>query len=309
MDSNSESIIALVEKLVGRSNRLRNEEYAFHCPFCNHHKKKLQINLNSFRWHCWICNIGGYNLKQLFKKLKATKEQFKELFDLVGDASSYRQDYSSTETIEKVSLPKEYIPLWEKQSSPDYKRAMLYLKQRNIDLFDIIKYGIGYCEDGAYSGRIIVPSYDLDGNLNYFVGRSFYETKLKYKNPPVSKNIIGFELFINWNEPIILVEGVFDAIAIKRNAIPLFGKTIPNNLMRKIILNKVKEIYLCLDKDALKDALVISETLMNTGIRVGMVDLPDGADPSSIGFEDIHSALNNTDELTLSNLMRYKLWQ
>ena len=68
MNNDSNSIIALVEKLIGRSNRLRNEEYAFHCTFCNHHKKKLQINLNSFRWHCWICNTGGHNLKQLFKK-------------------------------------------------------------------------------------------------------------------------------------------------------------------------------------------------------------------------------------------------
>lgn len=308
MNSSSNSIIALVEKLLGKSNRLRNEEYAFHCTFCNHHKKKLQINLTSFRWHCWICNTGGHNLKQLFKKLKATREQFKELFALLGEYKpSNPEELKKYEQV--VSLPKEYLPLWEKRNTPDYKRVMLYLTQRNIDLYDIIKYGIGYCEDGPYSGRIIVPSYDIDGKLNYFVGRSFYETKLKYKNPPISKNIIGFDLFINWNEPIILVEGVFDAIAIKRNVIPLFGKTIPDNLMRKIIQNKVKEIYLCLDKDALKDALILSETLMNSGIRVGMVDLPIDSDPSSIGFEGIHSILNDTNELTLSNLMRYKLWQ
>ena len=308
MNSDSNSIIALVEKLLGKSNRLRNEEYAFHCTFCNHHKKKLQINLNSFRWHCWICNTGGHNLKQLFKKLKATKEQFKELYALLGEYKPTSVE-ESKKYEQIVSLPKEYIPLWERRTSPDYKKAMLYLSQRNIDLYDIIKYGIGYCEDGSYSGRIIIPSHDIDGKLNYFVGRSFYETKLKYKNPPISKNIIGFDLFINWNEPIILVEGVFDAIAIKRNVIPLFGKTIPDNLMRKIIQNKVKEIYLCLDKDALKDALIISETLMNSGIRVGMVDLPTDSDPSSIGFEGIHSMLNDTDELTLSNLMRYKLWK
>lgn len=308
MSSDSNSIIALVEKLLGKSNRLRNEEYAFHCTFCNHHKKKLQINLTSFRWHCWICNTGGHNLKQLFKKLKATREQFKELFALIGEYNPTNpEELKKYEQV--VSLPKEYLPLWERRTTPDYKKAMLYLTQRHIDLYDIIKHGIGYCEDGPYSGRIIIPSYDVDGKLNYFVGRSFYETKLKYKNPPISKNIIGFDLFINWNEPIILVEGVFDAITIKRNVIPLFGKTIPDNLMRKIIQNKVKEIYLCLDKDALKDALILSETLMNSGIRVGMVDLPVDSDPSSIGFEGIHSILNDTNELTLSNLMRYKLWQ
>ena len=301
-------LITLLEKVLMKSYQMKNGEHAFHCPFCNHHKKKLQINLNSFRWHCWICNTGGYNLKQLFKKLKATREQFEELFELLGEYTPVKSD-DSTKYQQTISLPKEYIPLWEKQNSPDYKRAILYLKHRNIDLFDIIKYGIGYCEDGAYSSRIIIPSYDRDGSLNYFVGRDIYDSKLKYKNPPVSKDIIGFELFVNWDEPIILVEGVFDAIAIKRNAIPLFGKTIPNNLMRKIILNKVKEIYLCLDKDALKDALIISEHLMNSGIRVGMVDLPNDSDPSSLGFEKIHSMLEDTDELTLSNLMRYRLWQ
>ena len=308
MNNDSVSIIALVEKLLGRSNRLRNQEYAFHCTFCNHHKKKLQINLKSLRWHCWVCGTGGHNLKQLFKKLKATREQFKELFNLLGEYTPIKSD-DSTKFQQTVSLPKEYIPLWERQSTPDYRQAMSYLMKRGISILDIIKYGMGYCEDGLYSGRIIIPSYDKEGNLNYFVGRSFYDTKLKYKNPAVSKDIVGFELFINWNEPIVLVEGVFDAIAIKRNAIPLFGKTIPDNLMRKIIQKKVKEIYLCLDKDALKDALSISKTLMDSGIRVGMVDLPNDSDPSSLGFERIHSMLEDTDELTLSNLMRYRLWQ
>ena len=125
MNNNSASIIALIEKLMGRSNRLRNEEYAFHCTFCNHHKKKLQVNLNSFRWHCWVCGTGGHNLKQLFKKLKATREQFKELFDLLGEYTPIKTDGSTT-IKQTISLPKEYIPLWEKQTSPDYKRAMLY---------------------------------------------------------------------------------------------------------------------------------------------------------------------------------------
>ena len=58
------------------------------------------------------------------------------------------------------------------------------------------------------------------------------------KNPQVSKDIVGFELHINWNYPVCLVEGAFDAIAIKRNAIPLFGKTIPDQLKHRIIENK-----------------------------------------------------------------------
>ena len=230
---NKNSIIVLIEKLLGRSNRLRNEEYAFYCTFCNHHKKKLQVNLKTQKWHCWICNTGGHNLIQLFKKLKATKEQFQELYDS-GYSKTTKFVSEEDTTKEVVKLPSQYIPLWEKQNTPEYKRAMLYLQNRGITIFDILKYSIGYCESGLYSNRIIIPSYDDNAQLNYFVGRSFYDTTMKYKNPFVSKDVIGFDLFINWSEPIILCEGVFDAITVKRNAIPLFGKTIPKKLERKL---------------------------------------------------------------------------
>ena len=86
-----------------------------------------------------------------------------------------------------------------------------------------------------YQNRIIIPSYDSDGQLNYFVGRDFYKSNMKYKNPPIPKDIIGFDLYVDWDEPIILCEGVFDAMAIKNNSIPLFGKTILPKLYSKIV--------------------------------------------------------------------------
>ena len=57
---------------------------------------------------------------------------------------------------------------------------------------------------------------------------------------------------INWNVPIVLCEGAFDAISIKRNAIPLFGKNISKKLMQKLVTSEVKKVYLALDKDAIK---------------------------------------------------------
>ena len=308
MTKQHNQILRLVERLLNRSTQLRNNEHAYHCPFCNHHKKKLQINFNTFRWHCWICNTGGHNLKQLFKKLKATREQFQELFELLGDMISVRHDYSTDKVQEKISLPKEFIPLHQVQKTPDYKRSIMYLKQRGITKEDILKYGVGYCEEGAYSSRIIIPSYNSVGDLNYFVGRDIYDSKLKYKNPPVSKDVIGFELFVNWDEPLVLVEGVFDAIAIRRNAIPLFGKTIPKSLERKIIENNVKDIYISLDNDALDDALKICERFMKQGRNVYMIDIEDGKDPSSIGFEKFHNKLIDTNELDFSTMMKYRLF-
>jgi hypothetical protein len=275
-------------------------------PFISHHKQKLQINIKTQKWHCWVSNIGGHNLFQLFSKVGASQNEFDELRTILGDSS-----YSSTlarpiSKKETVRLPKEFEPLWNGGDSIVKRHALNYLYKRKIDDSDILKYNIGYCDDGAYRNRIIVPSYDSDGVLNYFIGRHFYGGKFKYKNPPISKDVVGFELFINWDEPIILCEGVFDAIAFKRNAIPLFGKTVTKRLQKKIIERKVKTIYLALDNDAFKDAIKITDNFINSGINVKMMRFKE-EDPSDIGFKDLLTLIEKTDKTKFSDLMKMKL--
>ena len=176
-------------------------------------------------------------------------------------------------------------------------------------MHDIIRYNIGYCGDGLYSNRINIPSYNENGELNYFIGRDIYNGGMKYKNPPVSKDVIGFDLFINWDEPIVLCEGVFDAIAIKRNAIPLFGKTIPKSLMKKIYEKKVKKIYILLDDDAVNDSIRITDSLMRNGISVYYVKLTD-KDPSDMGFESVTNLIKGVGKTTFSDFIRMKTkWQ
>ena len=121
---------------------------------------------------------------------------------------------------------------------------------------------------------IIIPSYDKDGTLNYFTGRSFEQDPfIKYRNPECSRDIIPFELFINWDSPLVLCEGPFDAMAIKRNAIPLLGKNIQSNLLKRIVQSTVKKIYIALDTDAIKQALKHCEYLLNQGKEVYLVEL------------------------------------
>jgi DNA primase len=179
---------------------------------------------------------------------------------------------------------------------------------RGLRVEDIVKYNIGYCEDGEYGDKIIIPSYDEKGKLNFFVGRSFYETKFKHKNPRVSKDIVGFDLLVNWDTPIVLCEGAFDAIAIRRNAIPLFGKSIQTELEKKIIGNSVKKLYICLDSDALKNALGLAEKFMSYGIQTHLVDLGD-EDPSEMGYDNINKKIYDTPPLDLRKLMEYRLFR
>ena len=300
-------IINLLSRVIGNTGRRlkKSNEYMFWSPFISHHKPKLQINVQTQKWHCWVSNQGGHNLFQLFKKLKASKEHFDELVELVGD-KKYVKRNTNKEDKKIVRLPNEFKPLWLDGNSIIRKHAIVYLKNRGITLVDIIRYGIGYCEEGLYANRIIVPSYSSDGELNYFVGRDIYEGGMKYKNPPVSKDVIGLDLFINWNEPIILCEGVFDAIAIRRNAIPLFGKTIPKSLMKKIYEKQVKQIYILLDSDAIMDSIKMTDSLMKNGIDVYYVNLSE-EDPSDMGFKKVINLIKETKQTSFSDLMRMKL--
>ncbi len=300
-------IVNLLNRVIGNHGRLlkKANEYMYWSPFISHHKPKLQINIKTQKWHCWVSNQGGHSLFQLFKKLKASREEFDELAELVGD-TKYRKYESKEVRKEVVRLPKEFKSMWTNGGDIIQKHSWVYLQNRNITRGDIIRYGIGYCDEGLYANRVIIPSHSSDGELNYFVGRSIYKDGMKYKNPPVSKNIIGFDLFINWDEPIVLCEGVFDAIAIKRNAIPLFGKTVPKSLMKRIYEKQVKSIYILLDRDAIKDSIKMIDDFMKNGIDVYFVNL-EGGDPSDVGFEKTINLIKETKRTSFSDLMRMRL--
>ena len=302
-----------MNKIINLLNRVLNsngtklrkqDEYMYWSPFISHHKPKLQINITTGKWHCWVSNVGGHNLFQLFKKVGASNEHFSELGELVDDVPRYKKTKDTSKEV--VQLPKEYKPLWNGGDSIVKRHALSYLYKRGINDQDILKYDIGYCDFGLYSNRIIIPSYDSDGKLNFFVGRDFYNGKMKYRNSPTSKDIIGFDLFINWDEPIILCEGVFDAMAFRRNAIPLFGKTVMDTLMKKIIEFRVKTIYLGLDNDAIEDAVKITETFINNGIEVRMMNFKE-KDPSETGFSNLLYLINRTNKTKFSDLMRVRL--
>ena len=78
-------LLRIIENVLGTGRKLRNNEVAFHCPFCNHYKPKLQVNLESHNWHCWVCNAKGRKVVQLFKKLKVSNQILSQLYDIVDE--------------------------------------------------------------------------------------------------------------------------------------------------------------------------------------------------------------------------------
>ena len=304
---NKLKIINILDSALGVGSSLKGNEQAHHCPFCNHHKKKLQVNLDTQRWHCWVCDSKGRSIQSLLRKLNVDIRDLNRLKDIYGE-----DDYTLVEKDEyvaKLQLPSEFKQLHFKPKGfqPEYNQALNYLKERGITQADIVKYNIGYCSEGLYFGRIIVPSYDENGDLNYFIARSYYkEERMKYKNPPVNRDVIVFENQINWNEPITLVEGVFDSFSVKRNCIPLLGKFLLSKLKNKIIEKGVKEVTILLDSDAIADSTKHTDYFIKNGINVKNI-IPTGKDAGDMGFKAVRELLKGAtqtgwDDLVLSKL-------
>ena len=299
-------LIHLLERtLNSRSKKLtKQDEYMFYSPFVSHYKPKLQINMSSQKWHCWVSNQGGHSLYSLFKKINADSRYFNELKDIVFIPT--QKDETESKVI--VSLPREYQSLSSKSKSLFYKHAIKFLKQRGINETDIKKHKMGFCDDGVYQNRIIIPSYDENGILNYFVGRSFMGSNMKYKNPNVSRDIVPFDWFIAWSYPIILCEGMFDAISIRTNAIPMLSKKPPKSLLRKIFEKQVKMIYIALDNDAKKDAYNLSEFFKDFGIDAKVVNLPKDKDPNNLGFQQMNDLIDRTISSSFSDMIQARLY-
>ena len=285
-----------------KSHTQRGDEYLVHCPYCHHTKHKLSINVVNYKWKCWVCLKHSSNLKTLLYKI-GTPDTIIAKLDLPT-----QNNYINTTSTNHVSLPLEYIPIVSgSYNSPDYRNAVRYLKLRGIDKYDVLRYNIGYCETGIYSGMIILPSYDEYGILNYFSARSFYETTISHKLPNnVSKDIIGYDLLINWNNPVNIVEAPFDAITCGSNSIPLFGKTISDKLKIKLSQKSVRRINLILDPDAIRQSIEHTEYLMNNGIDVHLIKLID-KDANEMGKDAITRLIEISKPIDFYNLIELKL--
>ena len=308
-------LIAIFNELLGQRARLRKGgvQATYHCPFCmdkNLVTQKLEVAMSGPKigsYHCWRCNTKGQTFGSLLKKLKASSRYREAIFKLTGDIRISRSHRISDENL-SISLPDEFHPMSSPKNSPEYKNALFYLKRRGIICEDILRYNIGYCETGAYEHHVIVPSYDASGTLNFFIGRRYYvnDPGVPHKKPQVPMDLVGFESFINYDEPLNLCEGVFDAIAIRNNAVPLFGKYPSRKLRESMLMHRTKRVNMVLDNDAMNDSINNCKMMMKLGIDVYLVHL-DGKDPSVLGFEKIHGLIRESQQFTEDDLLRHAL--
>jgi transcription elongation factor Elf1 len=274
--------LRIVSKYLGDYSPRSSTNVALACPFCNHHKKKLEIELSSGLWNCWVCKSSGNTLTKLLRKVSAESSDIAKISKLENTNVRFEKS-----TDENVSLPSNFIPFDKCIDNFYTNRLRNYLKSRNTD-------------------SIVIPSYDSSFNLNYYISKNIVTNK--YNNPKCSKDKVFLESIIDWSHDIVIVEGIFDAIAVKRNAIPLFGKFLNDKVKERIVSSSCQNFYIALDGGELDSILKIAKYVLDVGKNPYFVNMPVGEDPSSLGTKNVWEYINNSNIVTENDIYRYKLF-
>lgn len=267
-------------------------------------KGNLEVNYLKGVYNCWACaetNGTKGRLYSLFKKF-APENLMRDFLSLrLSFDDKYQFIFEPQKP--KVILPQEFIALATTKRYELLKPAYNYLYKRGINDEIINKHNIGYCFTGKYANRVVFPSYDVEGELNYYVTRLINDkkefSKIKYLNSEGDKTAIIFnEKLINWDKTVFLVEGVFDHVILP-NSIPLLGKKMYDKIFSELYFKSTKQIVIILDPDANSDAINIFNKLNSGKLRnrVYLNFLPNNYDLSKFnevyGFEGLKKWVKN----------------
>ena len=284
MSDEVDVLIELLEDVLGdhKQHYGSKGQISFDCPVCAEEKGletgdgkgNLEINYSRHVYKCWACSeTNGTHgpLGKLFDKY-GTKKQ-KKVYELIKPEELKKEEVWRP----KLRLPEGFTKFSD--SNPifiPHREAMNYLTSRGITNEIIERFGVGYTVKGDFAFRIVVPSYNKEGQLNYFVARAWANKKMKYKNPAVPKDEIIFnESLINWEKDVYLVEGAFDSFFLE-NSIVMLGKVM-SKLLFETLYNKAKgNIIIVLDGDAWDNGLKLYHELNGGTLynRIKIVKLP-----------------------------------
>ena len=216
-------------------------------------------------------------------------------------------------------LPEGFGMLATAQGSSKYLKSHLeYLQARQLGSEEDLWYwklGFVPWDNKEFRYRVIVPSFDSNGDLNFYTARSVIKTNPnRYKNPSVSREDIVFnEINLDWSKELLIVEGPFDLMKTKKateNATCLLGSELTSNytLFEKIVMNKTP-VVISLDYNKRKNQYQIAERLHEFGNKVRFIDLnkeiEDIGSLSVDQFTDIYQS--DTVEYNNDYLLRMKI--
>lgn len=294
--------VCFIESIFGAGKLARNgKNIDVRCPICSpvdRSKKKLSIHVDDDQNHCWTCGWRAHTLAPLIRKYVGQQKlvEYRERFmSEIERKRSQRCLSIYVEESKKVELPADFRLLATASiSDPDARAARRYVLDRGLIERDFWYFKLGISDDPRWYRRIIVPSFDAKGELNYFVARTIDKFKKpKYDNPDFDKLPIIFnEINVDWTKRLILCEGSFDLFKCGENAVPLLGSDLnESSALFNMILMQNTPIAVALDGDMWETkTLKIAKKLADYDIDVILVDTRPFGDPGTATREQFKEA-------------------
>tara|TARA_R110000824_G_scaffold3634_2_gene17162 strand:- start:527 stop:1462 length:936 start_codon:yes stop_codon:yes gene_type:complete len=304
-----EQKLSILKGVLGRF-RKTGSEYLFSCPFCKHHKPKFSVNLNRGA-KCWVCDWKSPDLRRVIRRV-GSFNQLQEWDTITGrvSLSAFDElfgDYDEIVVEETIELPDSFVSLANGNISLFSLAARRYLKKRGLTEKDLVNWKIGFCASGEYANRVIIPSFNMDGEVNYFIARAYNDDWMRYKNPPVSRDIVFNELFLDWDSDLAIVEGAFDAIVAGPNAVPILGSTLnERSKLFQAIVKHDTPIYIALDPDAEKKSNKLISALMKYDVELYKVDISGYDDVGSMTREEYQKRKGEALFMSSDNYLYYR---
>lgn len=242
-------------------------QYISDCPFCGK-ERHFYISAKTQLWDCKKCGEYG----SIYKLLK----QLDKTYLLGGATVEVRENIQSLRNIVYENIKEEELSLKElpeKKMPAGWKiseSSTEYLLNRGVTPEDCKRYHIGATNlFKKYKNYVLIPIYD-GGKVRGFLGR--YGAKevppnlLRYNNSigtEFSELLFGYDEITENTNTVILVEGVFDKIAVDKflelheseeiKCVCTFGKKISKEQTKKLMVKGVSNVILLYDFDAVKD--------------------------------------------------------
>ena len=243
-----------------------SKQYVCDCPLCGK-ERHFYISKKTQMWDCKKCGEEG----NIFKLLRYLDKLYllggKSVQDVEKINSIRHTLEENNEAVQQeLEEPKVKLPAGWKV----LKNSNAYLKGRGITPELCLRYNFGATTlVNKYFGYVIVPIYDNDvvrGFIGRYGAKVVPEGKLRYSNSlhtKFSKLLFGYDEITKNTITVILVEGIFDKIAVDKvlclwnneeiKCVATFGKKISEEQIKKLELKGISRVILLYDFDAVKD--------------------------------------------------------
>ena len=242
-------------------------------------------------------NVSGIQIKQKSNK-------FDKLFDAYKFSVKYFQNNLSSgfgknarSYLANRGITDDVIKEFEIGLSLDTRDDLTkLLTKKDYDLVTLNRIGLSSDDHDIYNDRIMFPLYDVSGNVVGFSGRIYKDNgQNKYLNTKETDIFKKGEMLYHYHiareecrqkKCVIVMEGFMDVIRAStigiKNTVALMGTALTKEQIA-LIKRLSNNIILCLDGDGpgIKAATSIGEELLNQGVEVKVVMLPDNDDPDS----------------------------